>query len=107
MKKSILIVLLTALLLALAPAHGQDVSGDRLVVNLSDPSRPGLLKVSLFNGGITVKGYAGKEVIVEGANRNRRGPAVTPDGLRRIDTNPAGLGIEEENNVVTISNNSP
>jgi hypothetical protein len=105
----ILPTILTALLLAIAPAYGQDVSGDRHVVNFSDPSRPGLLKVTLFNGSVRVKSHTGKEVIVEGRavrNRNRRGPATTPDGLRRIDTDTAGLGIEEENNVMTISNNS-
>jgi hypothetical protein len=108
-KHAISIILLIALSLATAPVYGQDASSDRLVVNFSDPSRPGLLKVNLVNGGITVKSHTGKEVIVEGrsiGNRNRRGPATTPDGLRRIDSGTAGVGIEEENNVMTISNRS-
>ncbi|RPH37547.1 hypothetical protein EHM92_02410, partial [bacterium] len=40
-------------------------SVDRIPVPLTDPGRPVILHVGLISGGITVKGYAGKEVIVE------------------------------------------
>src|SRR6266852_5247161 len=40
-------------------------SGDRITVPFSDPSRPHTLKVGLINGGITVKGYDGKDAIIE------------------------------------------
>src|SRR5271170_1289317 len=39
--------------------------GDRITVNLSDPSRPGTVKASLVFGSILVKGYDGKEILVE------------------------------------------
>src|ERR1700737_267293 len=53
-------------------AQGQTQSGaDRIPVTLSDPSRPARVKVSLVNGGITVKGYEGKEVVVEARLRSR------------------------------------
>src|SRR6202022_4351115 len=39
--------------------------GQRVSVPLSDASRPAVVKASLINGGIAVKGYEGKEVVVE------------------------------------------
>jgi hypothetical protein len=92
-------------LAAVASAQGQDVSGERLVVNFSDPSRPGLLRVNLVNNGITVRTHTGREVIIESTSRQGRGRVDrgVPPGLRRIDTNP-GVAIEEENNVMTVTN---
>src|ERR1700741_1760703 len=53
-------------------AQGQtQAGGDRIPVTLSDPARPAHVKVSLVNGGITVKAYEGKEVGVEERVRNR------------------------------------
>ena len=53
-------------------AQAQTQSGlDRIPVTLSDASRPAHVKVSMVNGGITVKAYDGKEVIVEARARNR------------------------------------
>jgi hypothetical protein len=98
------IAFLAGLVLAVVPARGQDAGSDRLVVNFSDPSRPGLLKVSLVNGGVSVRSHTGKEIIIESRSfgRNRR-PSTTRDGLRRIDANMTGFSIEEENNVMTVS----
>ena len=47
----------------------EDASPDRVNVPLTDPSRPAVVNASLMNGGITVTGYAGKEVIVEARPR--------------------------------------
>ena len=85
-------------------AWAQD-SPERVTVPFSDPSRPKMVKVSLLNGGITVKGYAGKEVIVEsrsgeGDHGRRRGGA--PPGMHRIDMGGTGLQVEESENTVTI-----
>jgi hypothetical protein len=52
-----------------------------------------------------VRTHSGRDVIVEGRAVANRQPAVR-DGLRRIDTGGAGLTIEEQNNVLTISNGS-
>jgi DUF4097 and DUF4098 domain-containing protein YvlB len=71
-------------------ARSQD--SDRIVINFSDPSRPGLLKVNLLNTGIVVRSHSGKDVIIESSrfNRNRR-------------TNVNALNVEEENNVMTVT----
>jgi DUF4097 and DUF4098 domain-containing protein YvlB len=84
----------------------QDPGIDRVTVPLSDPSRPGTVKVHLIAGGITVKGYAGKEVIVESKNRGEershgQSRAETA-GMKRIPNTSTSLTVEEENNVVSI-----
>lgn len=94
---------------ALAPAaRGQTPSGgDRVPVSLSDPSRPALVKASLVNGGITVKGYDGKEVIVEARARNRdRESGRSDSNMKRILVSSTGLSVEEENNEVRINTDS-
>lgn len=84
---------------------GQESEADRVVVPLSDPSRPVTLKASLVSGSITVKGYAGKDVIVEAVPRsqqNRRERDMEKGGLRRIQNSSSGLTVEEEDNVVSV-----
>src|SRR3970040_1390264 len=39
--------------------------GDRITAARSAPARPAKLKAHVLNGGITVKGYEGKDIIVE------------------------------------------
>ena len=93
---------------AAAPAHGQTQTpsgADRVSVNLSDPARPALVKASLVNGGITVKGYDGKEVVVEARARNRES-ARSDSTMKRIPVSGTGLSVEEENNEVRISTDS-
>ena len=103
-----LVVAALVLSVALAPAatRGQTPSsGDRLSVSLSDPSRPALVKASLVNGGITVKGYDGKEVVVEARARNRES-ARSDSSMKRIPISSTGLSVEEENNQVRINTDS-
>ena len=91
---------------ATAPAHGQTQTpsgADHVSVNLSDPARPALVKASLVNGGITVTGYDGKEVVVEA--RNRESPR-SDSTMKRIPVSGTGLSVEEENNEVRISTDS-
>src|SRR5262245_57581174 len=104
MHKAVIIIVIVGLTLAAMPARGQDVGLDRLIVNFSDPARPGLVRVNMVNSAIAVKSHSGREVIIDGGqagNRNRRPPGT--DGLRRIDTPMTGLSVEEENNVMTIT----
>jgi len=80
---------------------------DRVSVPLSDPSRPARVHVQLLNGGVTVKGYAGKEVVVEahmrGGAQRERGPRPDhTEGMHRIDSGNAGLSVEEADNVVEV-----
>ena len=97
-------VVLTATSQAQNPV-AQDI--ERVTVALSDPSRPGLLKITTVNGGMTVKTHNGKDVIIEGRSVGRSRPSVTSDGLRRISPGGAGLVIVEENNVITVSSSMP
>ncbi len=93
---------------AAAPAPGQTQTpsgADRVSVNLSDPARPALVKASLVNGGITIKGYDGKEVVVEARARNRES-ARSDSTMKRIPVSGTGLSVEEENNEVRISTDS-
>ena len=78
---------------------------NRLTVPFSDPSRPGTVNVSLFNGEITVRASTGRDVIIntEGRVTNSRDqPSGKGTGLRRL-SQPAGLSVTEENNVMTIN----
>jgi DUF4097 and DUF4098 domain-containing protein YvlB len=98
-----------ALTLSAQPAargQGQtQPSGDRIPVTLTDPSRPAQIKVSLVNGGITVKAHDGKEVIVEARARNQES-SRSEGGLRRLPISTTGLTVEEENNDVRINTES-
>src|SRR5208283_4990187 len=95
---------------ALAPraqAAAESQSGsDRVSVNLSDPSRPAFIKASSVNGGITVKAYDGKEVIVEARERNEENEKPPSSGPKRLKISTTGLTVEEENNEVRISTES-
>jgi DUF4097 and DUF4098 domain-containing protein YvlB len=89
-----------------ASAQAQtQAGGDRIPVTLSDPSRPAHVKVSLVNGGIAVKAYEGKEVVVEARVRNREHER-NEGGPKRLTISSTGLSVEEENNEVNINTDS-
>jgi DUF4097 and DUF4098 domain-containing protein YvlB len=101
-------VVILCVAVAAAPAYGQTQTpsgADRVSVNLSDPARPALVKASLLNGGITVKAYDGKEVVVEARARNHDS-ARSDSNMKRIVVSSTGLSVEEENNEVRISSDS-
>src|ERR1700686_5037561 len=99
-------VVALSLTLSAQPARAQAQSGgDRVPVTLSDPSRPANVKVSLINGGITVKAYDGKEVIVEAHPRNRDRDRDEA-GPKRLSISSTGLSVEEENNEVRVDTES-
>lgn len=100
-------------------------AGDKVTVPLSDPSHPGTVKVGLLYGSITVKGYDGKEVLVEAHARVRGGrrgwdsdeapPRARRDdgtteestqGMKRLAIASTGLTVEEESNTVRIGTDS-
>jgi DUF4097 and DUF4098 domain-containing protein YvlB len=83
--------------------QGKQRAGDRVVVTLSDPSRPARVKASLINGGITVKAHEGKDIIVEAHARNRDDSDDDDrPGPKRLSIATTGLNVEEENNEVNI-----
>jgi hypothetical protein len=98
------VILISAVLTA-AAAWGQEPAVDRVTVPFSDASRPRMLKASVLNGSITVKGYDGKDVIIETRSRGdgRQRAPRRADGLRRIDVGSYGLTAEEQDNVVRVS----
>src|SRR5579872_4864667 len=76
----------------LAPLAYAAVAGDRVAVPLSDPTRPAFVKAHLLNGGIVVKGYEGKEVIVE-ARVRAQDETDRESGMKRIPINTTGLEV--------------
>lgn len=88
-------------------AHSQEPPADRLTVAFSDPSRPGTLKASLMNGGMTIKAYEGKEVLIEARIRPERESRQERSdkkkmGMRRLEIASTGLTVEEEDNVMRV-----
>jgi DUF4097 and DUF4098 domain-containing protein YvlB len=66
-----------------------------------------MVQANLMHGSITVRGYDGKDVIIEGNSRmSDRSSKREFDGLRRIDINNTGLNVEEQDNIVRISASS-
>jgi len=93
---------------------GQEATGDRVVIPARASSRPRVVSISTMDGGVTVKAYSGKEVIVEtheGSLNNRerdrrQGPADT-EGMKRLQLpGTAGLDIDEDDNVINIRTRS-
>lgn len=91
-----------------APPGQRTSSSDRVTVPFSDPSRPGTVKLRMIQGSVSVKGGGGREVVIDASgdlNPRPRSSSRTPsraDGLRRL-TQPSGLTVEEEANVVSIT----
>jgi hypothetical protein len=107
----------TCALLTISSVAAAQTSPSQVTVPFSDPSRPGTVKVNILSGGISVRVGPGRDVIVtttpaehdaarersRDQNRSRDTGADDPAaGLHRL-TPPAGVNIEEENNIVTIS----
>ncbi len=112
MKKiHIYLSVITILFFAGALAYAQQTTGDRVNVSFSDPSKPGLVEVYVESGSISVKGYNGKEVVIEAKLRGKSTRTGTRDrdeipdkakGMKRISVNQTGLVVEEENNEMKI-----
>lgn len=127
-----LVMLASLAILALA----QEQRVDRVVVPLSSPGKPALVEAELMRGSIMIKGYEGKDVIVEAkvrekslsgkaeeaeeaeeAGREERAEraeragqkksAEKAAGMKRISgAATTGLEVEEENNVVNVQTGS-
>src|SRR4051794_1969192 len=75
-------------------------------IPFSDGARQRLVKLSMISGSIHVRGYEGKDVVIDtkaGRGRDRDRDRQV-DALRRIDMNP-GFTAEEQDNVVNIRTN--
>ena len=90
-------------------ATQQQASADQVTVPLSDPSRPGLIDVSLVQGSITVRGTNRKDVLVIARpETDRPSRRYDPDatGMRRIPQS-AGFRISEDANRIKVASDSP
>jgi DUF4097 and DUF4098 domain-containing protein YvlB len=113
LKRSIapILTILALLIAAAAPAAAQSDQVDRVTVELTDPAKPAFLSVGLVNGGITVAGYDGKEVIVEATTRlkkvskSRKGSAKS-EGMTRLSVSSSSLSVEEYRNKIEIDTES-
>ena len=112
MKRNLQYLIFTLFLVMSCATFGQRADVDKLTVPFSDASRPGWVKASLVNGGITVVGYNGKEVTVEAQIRTKisfdddEADNEKARGMKRIRMTTTGLTIEEENNVIEIGTES-
>ena len=107
MKNSLARTCLTILAFTLPGSAFGQPTVDKIPVPLTDPGRPVFLKVGLLTGGITVKGYAGKEVVVEArtapADEEERPEGKKSGTLKLIPNTSTGLTVEEEDNTVSVS----
>ena len=129
MKRLIITGVAFSVLLTLGGVAHAQTGGSPITVPFSDPSRPGTLKVNLFGGSIAVRVGSGRDVVVttqarrdpdalkelekdrdreRERNRDRGRPADDPSaaGLRRL-TQPAGLTVTEDDNIVSVSAPAP
>lgn len=87
----------------------QQPAADQVTVPLSDPSRPGLIDVSLVQGSITVRGTNRKDVLVMArpeTDRPSRRFDADATGMRRIPQT-AGFRISEDANRIKVASDSP
>lgn len=104
-------IIFVFLFLAGTLAFAQEGKTDRATVPFSDPSKPGFIEVSVYNGSLIVRGYDGKEVIIEAKIREKLVSEEKEEeenekarGMRRIlGSSGTGLEVEEEDNVMDIS----
>lgn len=90
-----------------APLQAQGDLKEQLTIPLSDPGKPGTLKVHLIRGSIRVTGYTGNQVVIDAITKQSdkpEKPKESVEGMRRISKNGAmDISATEENNVVNVS----
>lgn len=98
---------LTAFTAISAPLLAQGDRKEQLTIPLSDPGKPGTLKVHLIRGSIRVTGYTGNQIMIDAVTKQSdrsEKPKETVEGMKRISKNGAiDISATEENNVVNVS----
>jgi hypothetical protein len=111
--------------------NAQESQADHAVVSFTNPAKPGTVEVDISEGSITVRGYEGKDVIIDARWRERvltkeekeqeaaqgeegeeldqeelarkKAQAEKAKGMKAIEVESMGLTIEEEENVVRVN----
>ena len=109
----------------------QQSQADHAVVSFTNPAKPGTVEVDVNEGSITVRGYEGKDVIIDARWRERaltqekreieaalagaeeeldkeelakkKAQAEKSRGMKMLAVESMGLTIEEEDNVIQVS----
>jgi hypothetical protein len=129
MKKSLMLIAPVIFLIVAGTAiPAQEGTPERAVVSFSNPAKPGTVEVDLREGSITVRGYEGKDVIVEARWREklliqedkevaaalaeeeldeeerakRKAQAEKAKGMKMLQVESTALTVEEEENVVRV-----
>jgi len=74
---------------------------DRITVKLDDPSKPATVRANLLAGSISVQGYDGKEIVIEG--HHLESPPEYEGDLKRYTQ--SGFSVQQQNNQVQILSN--
>ncbi|GAA3959210.1 DUF4097 family beta strand repeat-containing protein [Mucilaginibacter dorajii] len=97
-------VLTIALLLT-----GRLLAQEQLVVPLSEPGKPYKLNVGLIDGSITITGYEGKTIVIEGQQDERRKEREKEKekqtGMHRLNSSGMDINADEKDNQVNIRSN--
>ncbi|HCS49552.1 MAG TPA: hypothetical protein DIW61_15405 [Candidatus Aminicenantes bacterium] len=111
--------------------NAQESQADHAVVSFSNPAKPGTVEVDISEGSITVRGYEGKDVVIDARWRERvltkeeqeqeaalaeggeeldqeelarkKAQAEKAKGMKTIEVESMGLTIEEEENVIQVN----
>lgn len=100
------LVVLAACTTLAVPVLAQNDLKEQLTVPLSDPAKPGVLKVNLVRGSIRVTGYNGNQVVIDASTKQDKPerPKENADGMKRISKNGSlDITATEEKNVVKVS----
>ena len=105
----IITLIIAALLISFSgSAFAQTDLKEQLTVPLSDPSKPGSLKVNLITGSIHVTGYSGNQIVIDAmvkaGDKTEKSRDETASGMKRITRNGGlDLTVTEDKNEVKIS----
>ncbi len=98
------------ILITVVSIQAQTDPTDRVVVKLSDPTKPAYVECGLVNGGITVTGYDGQEVIIEAKTKTKKiseeSRTEKSKGMFRIPVHSSSLTVEEDDNNISIETDS-
>ena len=80
----------------LLTTHAQDNNYQELIIPLTNPVKPGTLKVNLHSGSMKISGYSGKDVIIRVGTEQKEIERESKNGLKRIPNRSLGLSAKED-----------